>query len=130
MSNSNSILFKLFESVSDLITIIKGEIELAKNNLTYSAKRLGIGLGFLITSFLLLNLALLFLLVSLAFVFVDLGLSTWLSFMLVALVMSGIAVIFVLLGFRSFRKMKGISDASRIGRETKKYLSDNIKKYS
>jgi len=26
--------------------------------------------------------------------------------------------------------MKGISDASRIGQETKKYLKENIKKYS
>jgi predicted membrane metal-binding protein len=57
-----------------------------------------------------------------------LGLNNWLSFLLVALIMFGLAAIFVLLGFRSFRKMKGISDAARIGQETKKYLTENIKK--
>ena len=66
---------KIFETIEDVFTIIKGEIELAKNNLAYSAKKLGIGLGFLITSFLLINVSLLFLLISLAFGFVDLGLS-------------------------------------------------------
>ena len=130
MNSNKSIFVRFFETVEDIFTIIKGELELAKNNLAYSAKKLGIGLGFLITSFLLINVALLFLLISLAFGFVDLGLNTWLSFLLVALIMFGLAAIFVLLGFRSFRKMKGISDASRIGQETKKYLSENIKKYN
>ena len=75
-NNGKSIFMRIFETVEDVFTIIKGEIELAKNNLTYSAKKLGIGLGFVITSFLLINLALLFLLISLAFGFVDLGLQT------------------------------------------------------
>ena len=127
-NNGKSVLIRIFETIEDVLTIIKGEIELAKNNLAYSAKKLGIGLGFVITSFLLLNLALLFLLISLAFGFVDLGLQTWLAFLLVAIVMVGLAIIFILLGFRSFRKMKGISDASRIGQETARYLKENIGK--
>jgi hypothetical protein len=129
-NNGKSVFIRIFETIEDVLTIIKGEIELAKNNLAYSAKKLGIGLGFVITSFLLINLALLFLLISLAFGFVDLGLNTWLAFLLVALVMVALSIIFILLGFRAFRKMKGISDASRIGQETKKYLKENIKKYS
>ena len=129
-NNGKSVFIRIFETIEDVLTIIKGEIELAKNNLAYSAKKLGIGLGFVITSFLLINLALLFLLISLAFGFVDLGLNTWFAFLLVALVMIALSIIFILLGFRSFRKMKGISDASRIGQETKKYLKENIKKYS
>lgn len=127
-SNSKSVFIRIFETIEDVLIIIKGEIELAKNNLAYSAKKLGIGLGFVITSFLLINLALLFLLISLAFGFVDLGLNTWLAFLLVALVMVGLSVIFILLGFRSFRKMKGITDASRIGQETARYLKEKIGK--
>ena len=127
-SNGKSIFIRIFETIEDVLTIIKGEIELAKNNLAYSAKKLGLGLGYIISSFLLINLALLFLLISLAFGFVDLGLNTWLAFLLVALVMVGIAIIFILLGFISFRKMKGISDASRIGQETARYLKENIGK--
>jgi hypothetical protein len=38
------------------------------------------------------------------------------------------SIIFVLLAFRSFRKIRGIGDASRIGSETTKYLVENIKK--
>ena len=111
-------LRRLFEIIEDTFLIFKNEFEIAKNNVKYSLKKLGIGLGFVITSFLLINLALLFLLISLAFGFVDLGLNTWLAFLLVALVILGLAIIFILLGFGSFKKMKGISDASRIGQET------------
>ena len=41
-----------------------------------------------------------------------------------------LAILFVLFAFRSFRQVKGLGDASRIGRETTKYLSENIKKPS
>jgi hypothetical protein len=44
--------------------------------------------------------------------------------------MIALAIIFVLLAFRSFRKVRGIGDASRIGSETTKYLAENIKKTS
>ena len=128
MNQNKSILVRVYETIEDGFTIIKRQFELAKNDLTYSIKKLGIGLGFIISAFLLINISLLFVLISLAFGFVDLGLNNWLSFLLVALIMFGLAAIFVLLGFRSFRKMKGISDASRIGQETKKYLTENIKK--
>jgi hypothetical protein len=113
MNQNKSILVRVYETIEDGFTIIKSEFELAKNNLTYSVKKLGIGLGFIISAFLLINISLLFVLISLAFGFVDLGLNNWLSFLLVALIMFGLAAIFVLLGFRSFRKMKGISDAAR-----------------
>jgi hypothetical protein len=42
--------------------------------------------------------------------------------------MIALAIIFVLLAFRSFKKVRGIGDASRIGSETSKYLAENIKK--
>jgi hypothetical protein len=42
--------------------------------------------------------------------------------------MIALAIIFVLLAFRSFRKVRGIGDAARIGSETTKYLAENIKK--
>jgi len=37
-----------------------------------------------------------------------------------------LALILFFLSFRSFRKIKGIGDASRIGKETSKYLKENI----
>ena len=77
---------------------------------------------------MLLNVSLLFLLIALAYGFIQWGMPSWASFLLVAAIMIGLAIIFVLLAFRSFRKVRGVGDASRIGSETTKYLAENIKK--
>ena len=75
-----------------------------------------------------MNVSLLFLLIALAYGFIQWGLPSWASFLLVAAIMIALAIIFVLLAFRSFRKVRGIGDATRIGSETTKYLAENIKK--
>jgi hypothetical protein len=75
-----------------------------------------------------MNVSLLFLLIALAYGFIQLGLANWVSFLLVAAIMIGMSIIFVLLAFRSFRKIRGIGDALRIGSETVDYLSKNIQK--
>jgi hypothetical protein len=75
-----------------------------------------------------MNVSLLFLLIALAYGFIQWGLPSWASFLLVSAIMIALAIIFVLLAFRSFKKVRGISDASRIGSETSKYLAENIKK--
>ena len=123
-----SIFQYFFQTIEDVLIIVKNEITIAKKNLTYSFKKFGLGLGFIISAFIFINVALLFLLIALAFGFVQIGLTQWLAFLLVALIIFGISVIFILLGFRSFRKIKGIGDASRIGKETARYLSENINK--
>ena len=121
-------LKRFFEIIEDIFLIFKNEFELAKNSVAYSLKKFGLGLAYLISSFFLINIALLFLLISLAFSLSYLGLTNWLSFLLVAFIIVGLSIIFVLLGFRSFRKMKDNQDASRIGQETAKYLKNNIGK--
>ena len=118
------------QAVEDFFTIIKGEIRIAKKSLTTSVKKLGLGIGFIITAFLLMNVSLLFLLIALAYGFIKWGLPSWASFLLVAAIMIALAIIFVLLAFRSFRKVRGVGDASRIGSETTKYLAEKIKKPS
>ena len=102
-SEKTSVAKMILQSVEDLATIVKGEIDIAKKSLTNSVKKIGSGIGFIITAFLLMNVALLFLLIALA-------------------------IIFVLLAFKSFRKVRGIGDASRISSETTRYLVENIKK--
>ena len=91
-SDKASVAKKILQSVEDFATIVKGEIDIAKKSLTNSVKKIGSGIGFIITAFLLMNVSLLFLLI------------------------------------RSFRKVRGIGDASRIGSETTRYLAENIKK--
>jgi len=118
----------ILQAVEDFATIVKGEIEIAKKNLTFSIKKLGLGIGMVITAFLLLNVSLLFLLIAITYGFIQIGLAGWISFLLVAAIMIALAVIFVVLAIRSFSKARGIGDASRIGSETKRYLSENIVK--
>ena len=127
-SEKTSVAKMILQSVEDFATIVKGEIEIAKNSLTNSVKKLGLGIGFIITAFLLVNVSLLFLLIALAYGFIQIGLPGWASFLLVSGIMIFMAIIFVLLAFRSFRKIRGIGDAARIGSETSKYLAENFKK--
>jgi len=112
MSNSTnkSVIKSIIELVQDSITIVKNQFELAKQNIAYSAKKFGKGLGFWITAFLLLNISLFFLLITLAFALTELGLSNWLSFLIVAIVMLFLAFLFIIFGYISFKKMKGISE--------------------
>ena len=127
-SDKTSIAKMILQSVEDFATIVKGEVDIAKKSLTNSVKKIGSGIGFIITAFLLMNVSLLFLLIALAYGFIQLGLASWASFLLVAAIMIGMSIIFVLLAFRSFRKIRGIGDASRVGSETVDYLSKNIQK--
>lgn len=124
----NSVPKMILQTVEDFATIVKGEIEIAKKSLTNSVKKLGLGIGFVITAFLLINVSLLFLLIALAYGFIQIGLPGWASFLLVAAIMIALALILMFLAFRSFRKVKGIGDAGRIAGETSKYLTENIKK--
>ena len=127
-SDKTSVAKMILQSVEDFATIVKGEIDIAKKSLTNSVKKIGLGIGLIITAFLLMNVSLLFLLIALAYGFIQLGLPSWASFLLVAAIMIALAVIFIVLAIRSFSKVRGIGDASRIGSETKKYLSENIVK--
>ncbi len=127
-SEKTSVAKMILQSVEDFATIVKGEIEIAKKSLTNSLKKIGSGIGLIITAFLLMNVSFLFLLIALAYGFIQWGLPSWASFLLVAGIMIALAILFVLLAFRSFRKVRGVGDASRIGRETSRYLAENIKK--
>ena len=126
-SEKNSVPKMILQAVEDFATIVKGELEIAKKSLTNSVKKLGLGIGFIITAFLLVNVSLLFLLIALAYGFIQIGLPGWASFLLVSGIMIFMAIIFALLAFRSFRKIRGIGDAARIGSETSKYLAENVK---
>ena len=66
-SEKTSVPRMILQAVEDFATIVKGEVEIAKKSLTTSVKKLGLGIGFIITAFLLLNVSLLFLLIALAY---------------------------------------------------------------
>ena len=128
MENEKSVARMILQSVEDFATIVKGEIDIAKKSLTNSVKKIGSGIGLIITAFLLMNVSLLFLLIALAYGFIQWGLPSWASFLLVSAIMIALAIIFVLLAIKSFRKVKGIGDAARVGGETTRFLAENVKK--
>lgn len=117
-SSNKSIIKAVIELIQDSITIVKNQLELAKQNIAYSAKKFGKGLGFWITAFLLLNLSLFFVLIALAFGLSEFGLSNWLSFLIVALIMFVLALLFIIFGFSSFKKMKSLDEIT--GTKTKR----------
>ena len=128
MSNPDkpSVAKMILQSVEDFAIIVKGEIDIAKESLIDSVKKISSGIGLITTAFLLMNVSLLFLMISLAYGFIQWGMPSWTSFLLIAAIMIALATFFVLLAFRSFRNVRGIGDASRIGNETTKYLAENI----
>lgn len=109
-SSSKSIIKAIFEFIQDSITIVKNQFELAKQNITYSAKKFGKGLGYWISAFFLINLAIFFVLISLAFGLSEFGLSNWLSFLVVAVLILFLAVLFIVFGYLSFKKMKSFNE--------------------
>jgi hypothetical protein len=127
-TDKQSVPRMILQAVEDFATIVIGGVEIAKKSFTTSVKKFGLGIGFVITAFFLLNVSLLFLLIALAYGFIQIGLAGWISFLLVAAIMIALAVILIVLAVRSFRKISGIGDVSRIVSETKKYLSENIVK--
>jgi hypothetical protein len=72
----------ILQSVEDFATIVKSEIDIAKKSLTNSVKKIGSGIGLIITAFLLMNVSLLFLLIALTYGFIQLGFPSWASFLL------------------------------------------------
>ena len=52
-SEKTSVPRMILQAVEDFATIVKGEVEIAKKSLTTSVKKLGLGIGFVITAFFL-----------------------------------------------------------------------------
>ena len=127
-NEEKSIRQLILQSIDDLATIIQKEIQLAKEGLVDSFKKFTAGSALFIVAFLLINVALLFLLIAAAFGLSALGLPTWAAFLLVAVFMVVLALILLFIGTKSFKKMKGAKEASRLARETRDYLRENIKR--
>lgn len=129
MSNEEKSIRKLIlQSIDDLATIIQKEIELAKAGIVDSFKKFTAGSALFLVAFLLINVALLFLLVAATFGLAAIGLPTWAAFLIVAGFMILLAFGLMIYGVKSFKKMQGTKKASQLARETREYLRENIKR--
>ena len=86
-------------------TLVRGEIELAKAELSTTVKRAGVGGGMLAAAGVILLFSVPFLFVVIAEVLVAVGLPRWLSYLIVWVVFLLIAAVLALLGRRQLKKM-------------------------
>ena len=91
----------------DISTLLRGEIELVKTEIKESASKAGKGSGLLIGAAVLGFLGIIFVLLTLAWVLVQLGLPTWAGFGIVALLLLIATAVLGLLGKKQLEKVKG-----------------------
>ncbi|MBA2389392.1 MAG: phage holin family protein [Geodermatophilaceae bacterium] len=94
------------EASTHLSTMVRGEIELAKTEVTGSLKKGAMGAAFFGAAAVVFIFSLVFLLISFAEGMVQLGLYRWLSYLIVWLLLVLIAGIAGLLGLRAVKKVR------------------------
>jgi len=90
----------------DISTLLRGEIELAKTEIKQSAKTAASGSGMLVGAGVAGFLGVIFLLLTLAWVLVQLGLPTWAGFGIVTLLLLVVAGVLGLLGRNRLQAVK------------------------
>ena len=93
-------------ATADLSTLIRGEIELAKAELTSSAKRGGIATGAFAAAGVMLAFAGVFFFIMLAALITWLGLARWISYLIVTAFLVLLAVVAALFGRRMLKKIE------------------------
>ncbi|MEO3861219.1 phage holin family protein [Acrocarpospora sp. B8E8] len=102
------------QASNHISTLVRSEIELAKSELKFDARRIGTATGLFAAAAFILHLCLILASFTIAYVLVDVvGLAQWLSFLIVTvfyLVLAG------LLGFVGYRRLKGLAGFRRTKR--------------
>lgn len=95
------------EATQDISSIVRSEVALAKSEIAADAKRAGLAAGMFAAAGVFAFLALILLLIAAAYGLVALGLSPWLAFLIVALVLLIIGAVLILVGKRSIDSVQG-----------------------
>ena len=123
MSEQQSLGAMVKGVTEDISTLVRGEIELAKTELASTAKTAANGGGLLAAAGVMAFLGLVFLLLTLAWVLVQLGLPTWAGFGIVTLLLIIVAVILGLVGKKRLDTIKGPERSQASIEKTKAVLS-------
>lgn len=114
----------LFSAASEhMSTLVRGEVELAKAELTSTAKRGAIGAGMFGAAGVLLLFSLTFLFVALAEGLVALGLARWVSYLIVWAFFVVLAALLVFIGMRLVKKIKAPERTIKTLKDSKELLS-------
>src|SRR6478609_10251275 len=93
------------DATEDLSTLVRGEIELAKIELKQTAVTAAAGSVMFVVAGVFAFLALIMLLIALAFGLVALGVWPWLAFVIVALLLIASGALLGYLGYRKVKKL-------------------------
>lgn len=113
---------------TNMSTIIRGEIALAKLELKSSVKNAGTGVGFFAAAGVLLVFSLTFGFIALAEGIHTLGLSRWLSYLIVFGFLLVLIVLFVLMGIHKVKRVKAPQRTIETGKDTVTYLKTHTKR--
>jgi hypothetical protein len=93
-------------AMADMSTLIRSEIELAKTELTTSAKRGGIGAAAFVAAGVMLAFAAIFFFIALAEFITWLGLERWISYLIVFALLVFVAAVVAFVGYRQLKKIQ------------------------
>jgi hypothetical protein len=93
--------------VSDIRTLVSDQIELTKTEIRSSAQTAGRAFGLLGAAAFIGLLFVIFLLVTIAYALVGLGLPTWAGFGIVSLVLLILAAVLGLVGYKKMNRVQG-----------------------
>jgi hypothetical protein len=105
-----------------LSSLIHGEIELAKSEVTASVKNAGTGIGMFLGAAVVAVFSLTFGLIALAEGLIALGLWRWLGYLIVFLLLILIAAVLVFLGIKKVKKVKTPQRTIATTKDTMAYL--------
>ena len=123
MSEQQSLGAMVKGVTEDISTLVRGEIELAKTELQNTAKTAANGGALLAVAGVTAFLAVIFLLLTLAWVLVQLGLPIWAGFGIVTLLLIIVAVIVGLLGKKRLDNVTGPERSQASIEKTKAVLT-------
>lgn len=93
-------------ATNDISTLVRGEIALAKVEVSAQLKKAGIGGALLAAAGVIAFYAVYFVFITIAEALTALGLPRWLSFLIVTLLMLAMAAVLALLGIRKMKTVK------------------------
>jgi Putative Actinobacterial Holin-X, holin superfamily III len=124
-------LGKLVQDASESVsTIIRGEIALAKLELTASVKKGGLGAALCAVAGVLLFFSLTFGLIALAEGLITAGLYRWLGYLVVFAALLVVIAVLVVIGVKLMKRVKGPQQTIAAGKETVAYLKSHPKSVS
>jgi len=95
------------DATTDISSIVRSEVALAKAEMSADAKRAGLGAGLFVVAGVFAFLSLILLLIAAAYGLVAAGLAPWLAFLIVAVTLLLVGVILVSVGKHNLDNLKG-----------------------